>query len=997
MGKRGIAFAAIAVVLCLAGTGVVLNYSGSEAPDADGPVSPPGDVVVPVANHSAIVINSDEDLIQEAATEGWFGNGTGSNPYMIQNYIIDAHGSNDCIYIGNTTVSYAIRHCTLLNASGEYQYGNGIRLLNSSGALVEHNDFLGNDHYGLSIYCSEGTIIKGNNFSGFYSILMNWANGSVVTDNRIGCRIGPWLVLSHECSLYNNSMDNCSIELIGDDYLTMTDQVIAINNTVNGLPVLYRANVDLGGMAIGAGFGQMILGNVSHALITGMGPTQASCRLLAGFSHDLTIERNDLSNSFEAIHLYGCDSIVVRSNNLTHSFSAGLSGTSLNHSLIIGNDFSFDYSEGLELIRSDSNTVRGNWCNGSDSSALSELYCHNNTFDGNHVRGTGQTGLTSNNCGNTTISNNTLISNELGIYLEYSDSPCLLRDNICSSNSYGGIAISYSSGNKIINNTLFNNCRSGLRIGHGSDNLITANSFLANYFLEDQQGHDDGTSNHWNGSDGRGNYWSDWNTTDSDLNGIVDFACPIGGSAMAYDYCPLWLPPSVEMVILTPSDGGFTQADVRAQWIWPTSVSANYEVRLDGGNWTDCHASNSYSFTGLSDGPHTVEVRGSEASGHVVTSAASFTVDTVPPSVVIVTPTNGLITSQSSLTISLACADNGSGLNSYHHCTISVNGATPLDIFWNEIKVNNLRSGQVNFTVRVWDVSGNTANVSFGILVDRIAPTLTVTSPTNNQYVGSTSVQMDWAGWDNQSGLLRYEVQGGQYPTWTSVGNDHTVMFTLPRPGGDYRLSVRACDNVGNYRTVSRTVWVDMTAPFLETLWPSDGDVMNTKTWDLTAYAYDLGSQVSKFRLQVDGGPWTETSAHVGYCSFTLLPQSEGTHHYNITVVDGVGNNITVSQSFYVDLTPPEVTILSPTNDSTFSTGNVTVDWTAGDDRTSVNDLYCEVWLDEAQSFLTWEHSLLFEGLSNGSHTIKMRSIDAGYNYGAIQTVSLHVDVIAHI
>ena len=64
------------------------------------------------------------------------GNGTYSEPYVIEDLVIDGGGSGSCILIENSNVYFKIENCTIFNAGEEY-YGAGIRLENvTNGVLI---------------------------------------------------------------------------------------------------------------------------------------------------------------------------------------------------------------------------------------------------------------------------------------------------------------------------------------------------------------------------------------------------------------------------------------------------------------------------------------------------------------------------------------------------------------------------------------------------------------------------------------------------------------------------------------------------------------------------------------------------------------------------------------------------------------------------------------------------------------------------------------------
>ncbi|MGC8913737.1 MAG: hypothetical protein ACP5LE_07445, partial [Thermoplasmata archaeon] len=51
--------------------------------------------------HAPIHINGDADFANQTATEGWPGNGSQDNPYVIDGYDIDGNGGSYCIWIEN--------------------------------------------------------------------------------------------------------------------------------------------------------------------------------------------------------------------------------------------------------------------------------------------------------------------------------------------------------------------------------------------------------------------------------------------------------------------------------------------------------------------------------------------------------------------------------------------------------------------------------------------------------------------------------------------------------------------------------------------------------------------------------------------------------------------------------------------------------------------------------------------------------------------------------
>ena len=122
----------------------------------------------------------------------------------------------------------------------------------------------------------------------------------------------------------------------------------------------------------------------------------------------------------------------------------------------------------------------------------------------------------------------------------------------------------YSSNNSLSCNNLSSNAMFGMRILEAGSKLNTIwnNTFYHNNGSGDSydplhlQAFDAGTNNRWNGSDGYGNWWSDWTAPDAVSPwGIVDNPFNISGSAGARDFRPLttpgviWIPEFSDMLL----------------------------------------------------------------------------------------------------------------------------------------------------------------------------------------------------------------------------------------------------------------------------------------------------------------------------------------------------------------------------------------------------------------------------------------------------------------
>ena len=138
--------------------------------------------------------------------------------------------------------------------------------------------------------------------------------------------------------------------------------------------------------------------------------------------------------------------------------------------------------------------------------------------------------------------------------------------------------------------------------------------------------------------------------------------------------------------------------------------------------------------TALSDGAHTVKFTVSDNDGNAATAVSvAFTVDTVPPTLNVTAPTDGLITNKASLTVTGTTNDATSspvsvrvrvGTGSWTTATVGSNGAFSVNV--------SLTEGANTVTVEATDSAGKTTTIARTVTLDTQAPTITAITLTPN-------------------------------------------------------------------------------------------------------------------------------------------------------------------------------------------------------------------------------------------------------------------------
>lgn len=167
-------------------------------------------------------------------------------------------------------------------------------------------------------------------------------------------------------------------------------------------------------------------------------------------------------------------------------------------------------------------------------------------------------------------------------------------------------------------------------------------------------------------------------------------------------------------------------------------------VKQDGtavaaANITHTAIANGYSVTytpsaALRDGSHTVTINCKDHDGNAAAEkSTTYTVDTVPPTLNVTSPADGLITAASSVTVAGTTND---ATSSPVVITISLNGtdqgAIPVGTGGTFSKVVTLKKGSNTIVVKAKDAAGKESSVTRTVTLDTSVPKITAATITPN-------------------------------------------------------------------------------------------------------------------------------------------------------------------------------------------------------------------------------------------------------------------------
>ncbi|MBN1389078.1 MAG: right-handed parallel beta-helix repeat-containing protein [Candidatus Thermoplasmatota archaeon] len=1001
-------FLILSIVTLLISPGLLQNQSFSHGPDHQGIL----------ASYGPIEIGSDPELITTVGNEGWPGNGTEGDPFIIRDLELDGEGRISYgIFIYNTTLYLTIENCTMIEFSQ-----SGIIIIDCSNIKITNN-LLENCTRGVEVFSCSITEISDNTIKGsalgicaykgnFDSIIDNTINlpefEGIHIENETNCMVYrnnislgsddgfgadirgcTYLDLDHNeiisgsevpkplkvtnCAMmqirYNHfengseiylgdtigytfvenemhnvpvRLDRCTLEIRDNDFFgcgVIIDEYssgpwlqnldLDTTNSVNGKMILFaRSNSSLNELALGSEIGQLIVFNVKEGVVSPI----------------------ELGNTTVAIQVVGCDGLTIDGPTISDCLYGMIIQDTMNSS-ILNSNISRSGRNGIRMFESWNNEIVGN------------LILDTERYDQE------EGGIFLHKCQDCMIEGNTVFS-----HLD-PDSPY-------------GIQLSWSDENVITNNYMFYNGGTG-----------------DSYRNWEFQSYDLMGNNWWNSPTDIGNYWRDWRGPDSERDGIVDLPYTIGatGALMPQDHyplatCPVVTPPTnlsittvdkklmiswsepdqtaffkirsykiwigtgtllghqatvnagslyyhhifaqpgveyhymvtavnqliesdpSEVVrgtleidpttvnITSPINGSFhSKKDITVEWEVFDNGSGldHFEIKLDEGMWKEVELNRTKLFTDLQEGMHTVHVAAIDNYHSVQMDSVNFTVDLTEPDLTIIRPDNGSFVNTRHVIIEWTSSDELSGTAGFE-VRADFGNWTPADNDkWHTLLFSN--DGFHTVEVAAIDKAGNRLEKGVSFTMDTYLPELTVLSPDEGVYYRSGDVKVIWNGSDNGTGLESYWFRMNDLG-WTSMGL-RTDRSLWGLPDGHYRIDIKAVDIAGNGRVRSVSFFIDGTSPNLRILDPVDGSFISNSPVTVRWNGTDDTSGIDHFEIRIEGDQWRDVGDDL---TFTMVNLMEGIYLFSVRTWDRAGNDITVSTSFTLDQTRPEVVTFSP-------------------------------------------------------------------------------------
>ncbi len=344
----------------------------------------------------------------------------------------------------------------------------------------------------------------------------------------------------------------------------------------------------------------------------------------------------------------------------------------------------------------------------------------------------------------------------------------------------------------------------------------------------------------------------------------------------------------------------------------------------------------------------TLVVRASDGTRET-RAQATVRVDRVGPTFEWVSPAAGSTVGGETTTVEVRATDASGGLSALRIGDVTITAPASGVAASASVPVPaGLDKAQFDVEVSATDTHGNATTRHFSVLGDRVAPSLSFTSPAQDDtWVTTATLQVALLAQD-PSGPVVVRVDAfdaGVVEALAGAAGAYTAVLDVPPGEATAVIRVEAVDALGNTATAERRVRVDTVPPTISLTAPAEASV-HRQALQVTA---TTGGGVALVEARLGGAAPVAMTGSGASWSATLPVQSTdySASSLDVTAADEAGNTATASRTVFIDTVAPTITFLAPTSGRKFnladfgSTNDVAVSWqvTDGDAQAAVTQV----------------------------------------------------------
>ncbi|MDE2141049.1 MAG: hypothetical protein KGJ84_01385 [Elusimicrobia bacterium] len=331
-------------------------------------------------------------------------------------------------------------------------------------------------------------------------------------------------------------------------------------------------------------------------------------------------------------------------------------------------------------------------------------------------------------------------------------------------------------------------------------------------------------------------------------------------------------------------------------------------------------------------GTYFLAIQAQDAFANASSATLSFTIDKASPTLLLVSPSNGLITNQNVNVVFQSSDDFTPASQLIVKDELGSVVVSPYAI---------TAEGTRSLTLTARDLAGNAASAGAVFILDKTPPVAVADLRLTSQNKALGQATLAWTSpHDALSGTAGYLIKTATFPiTSANFASATTIDYSsAPLTDGSTEqfvvavatsqtvyFALKSSDAAGNFSAVSNVAFWDVDGPLLSGLTPPSGANLSRPTTFLLQ-ASDL-SGVASVVLSVDGAAISTVTNPPYAFRWNTLNYADGSHAIRFDALDTVGNPSTLAASYTLAYQPPPAPVItSPTG--TYATIVATVTFT---------------------------------------------------------------------
>lgn len=243
----------------------------------------------------------------------------------------------------------------------------------------------------------------------------------------------------------------------------------------------------------------------------------------------------------------------------------------------------------------------------------------------------------------------------------------------------------------------------------------------------------------------------------------------------------------------------------------------------------------------------------------------------------------------------------------------------------------NLTGGYYPVIAEATNTAGTTTTVTTSdptvgdslklVVKERIAPVITIASPTNGAYVSNNQQPIVFTVVDEQGGsginsasiTVKVDNTVVSNVTKTAITNGFSCTATpSTMTDGSHTITIDASDNDGNAATQkSVTITVDTVPPTLNITSPTDGLITAEAALTVQGMTNDSTSSPVTIAITLNGTSQGSVTVNADGSFTKSITLAEGNNTIAITATDKAGKTTTINRSVVLDTTSPQILSVS--------------------------------------------------------------------------------------